>query len=111
MTSSSKLIPAKRKKKNKKNEGDKLIDLTQSDNFVQTCVFDKDSYSSFNYLPHMLTDLKRFCVDSCSPYIVDTTFQVAEKIWLTTSCYENEALIDCNGNHPHLPGPCQWQFC
>ena len=58
----------------------------------------------------MLTDLKRFCVDGCLPYIVDTTFQVAEKIWLTTSCYENEALIDCNRNHPHFPGPCQWQF-
>ena len=50
--------PSKAKEKNKKNEGDKLIDLTQSDSFVQTCVFDKDCYSSFNYLPHMLTDLK-----------------------------------------------------
>ena len=94
----------------KKSEGETLIDLIHGDSFVQTVRFDSDSFSSVNYLPHMINDLKRFCVNGNSKFVVDTTFQNADKLWLTDSSYENESLIDENGKHPHFPGPSQWQF-
>ena len=93
-----------------KNDAEELISLIQGETFVQTVRFDSDSYSSVNYLPHMLNDLNRFCVNGNSAFVVDTTFQVADKLWLTDSSYENESLVDDEGKHPHFPGPSQWQF-
>ena len=92
------------------SEGEALIGLVHTDSFVQSVRFDNDSYSSVNYLPHMINDIKRFCVHGNSPLVVDTTFQVSDKLWYTDSSYENEFLIDDQGKHPHFPGPSQWQF-
>ena len=86
------------------------MDLIHTESFVQSVRFHKDAYSSFNHLPYILNHLKRVCVHGNSPLSVDTTFKVADKIWLTTSSYENESLVDCNGKHPQFPGPSQWQF-
>ena len=91
-------------------EAEVLINLVQDDSFVQSVRFDDDCYSSVNYLPYMLNDLKRFCVNGNSPWIVDTTFKVADHIWYTDSSYENESLVDANDKHPQFPGPSQWQF-
>ena len=52
----------------------------------------------------MLIDMHRFCVLGNSTWTVDTTFQMADKLWLTDSSYENETLLDENGKHPTFPG-------
>ena len=86
-----------------KKESEKLVDLIHTESFVQSVRFHKDAYSSFNHLPYILNDLKRFCIHGNSPLSVDTTFKVTDKIWLTTSSCENESLVDCNGKHPQSP--------
>ena len=52
----------------------------------------------------MLIDMHRFCVLGNSIWTVDATFQVADKLWLTDSSYENETLLDENGKHLTLKG-------
>ena len=52
----------------------------------------------------MLVNMHRFYVLGNSTWTVDTTFQVAGKLWLTDSLYENETLLDENGKHPTFPG-------
>ena len=104
-----KFLMADKGVKNLLTEAEALIDLLLGDSFVSAVHFGGDSYSSINYTP-MINDLKRFCVFCNSPWIVDTTFNVAEKLWLTDSSYENQSLIDDNGKHPLFPGPSQWQF-
>ena len=99
-----------KREKNGLTEGETLINLVHGDPFVSSVHFDTNSYSSVNYTPAMINDLKRFCVFGNSPWILDTTFKVAEKLWLTDSAYENESLVDENGKHPLFPGPSQWQF-
>ena len=92
----------------KRSQRNSWILFTQS--FVQSVRFHKDAYSSFNDLPYILNDLKRICVHGNSPLTVDATFKVADNIWLTTSSYENQSLVNCNGKHPQFPSPSQWQF-
>ena len=52
----------------------------------------------------MLINMHRFYVLENSTWTVGTTFQVAEKLWLTDSSYENETLLDENGKHRTFPG-------
>ena len=95
------------------SEAEALISLIHGgDSFVQSVRFDNDSYSSVNYLPHIINDIKIFCVNGNSPLVVvDTTFKVADHLWYTDSSYENESLIAEAGKRPHFPGPTsQWQF-
>ena len=92
------------------SEAEALINLVRGNSFVQTVSFNQYCYSSLNYLPQTLNDIKRFCVDGNSTLIVDMTFKVADRLWLTDTCFENESLIDSEGNHPNFPGPSQWQF-
>ena len=51
----------------------------------------------------MLIDMHKFCVWASSTWTNDTTFQVADKLWLTDSSPENETLLDENGKHPTFP--------
>ena len=86
------------------DDADGLIGLLQSGSFAQSVNFDASSYSSVNYTSQMLKDMHRFCVLGNSTWVVDTTFKVTDKFWLTDSSYENESLLDENGKHPVFPG-------
>lgn len=77
---------------------------------VKILTFEKDYYSAVNIMPHMLTDLKKYCVDLNGIFTVDTTFQLAENLWLPYSSYPNMSLLNQKGKHPEFPGPSQWQF-
>ena len=104
------------KKKNTQGSGEKfseyenLVALVQGDSFVQSVTAGRYSYTTVNYLPYMLKDMERFCVIGESPWVVDTTFKVAENLWLTDSSYTNYSLLDENGKNPQFPGPSQWHF-
>ncbi|XP_057295907.1 uncharacterized protein LOC130624337 [Hydractinia symbiolongicarpus] len=97
-------------KSDEMHEVEKLVKLVKNKGIVYNICFEKDRYSAMNIMPHMLTDLKRFCVDDDGVFTVDTTFQVADGLWLTDSTYPYKALIDGNGKHPKFPGPSQWHW-
>ena len=63
---------------------------------------------SLSTVCNMINDSYRFCVNGNSILRVDTTFELAEGLWLTT--YANEALIDSKGKNPEFPGPSFWHF-
>ena len=92
------------------HEVQKLVGLIKSYSMLQILTFGEYYYSAFSIMPHMKVDLKRFCVDLKGIFTVDTTFQLADKLWLTDSTYPNMWLVDQNDKHPELPGPNQWQF-
>ena len=69
-------------------DAESLIDLVHDKSFVRSVRFDGEYYSSFNCTPQILIDMHRFCVLGNLTWVVDTTFQVADKLWLTDSSYE-----------------------
>ena len=58
------------------------------------------------YLDQTLRDVDRFCTnDPHSPFVVDTTFNIAD-YYLTQTCYLNLSLVSkTSGKHPWFPGP------
>ena len=62
------------------------------------------------FLPHMLSNLKKCCVNGNSVWRVDTTFELVDGLCLTDSTYTNEALINSQKKHPEFPGPSMWHF-
>ena len=58
----------------------------------------------------MLEDLYRFCVIGNSVLQVDTTFELADDLWLTHTSFSNEALLNINNKHPLFPGPSLFHF-
>ena len=77
---------------------------------MSTVVFSERDNVSCNFLPHMISNLKRFCVNGNSIWRVDTTFELVDGLWLTGSTYTNETLINSQGKHPEFPGPSMWHF-
>ena len=92
------------------HEVEKLVRMVKSESMVKGLIFGEDYYSTVNIMPHMLSDLKRFCADGDGIFTVDTTFQLADELWLTDSTYPNLSLLDEDGKHPEFPGPSQWHF-
>lgn len=83
-------------------EAESLINLLHNGSIVRSIRFTGECYMSFNYMPFMLHELYRFCCLGNSALVIDTTFKVADKLWLTDSSYTNETLID--DKYPTFPG-------
>ena len=77
---------------------------------VKNVIMQAEQYMSFNYTEQMLTDLTRFCVNGNSTFLVDTTFELCNGLWLTDSSFDNESLLNEQGKHPVFPGPFMWHF-
>ncbi|XP_066932127.1 uncharacterized protein [Clytia hemisphaerica] len=92
------------------NQAEAIINSMQKNNFIRRTTFEEDRYSTFNYHDIMMGDIVKYCVNGESIFNVDTTFELADGLWLTDSCYENLSLIDEHGKHPFFPGPSRWHF-
>ena len=93
------------------SEAEALIYNVKSINsMMSTVVFSERDYVSCSFLPHMISNLKRFCVNGNSIWRVDTTFELVDGLWLTDSTYTNEALVNSQEKHPEFPGPSMWYF-
>lgn len=77
---------------------------------IQSVVLLPEHYVSFNTTDQMLKDVGRFCINGNSVFLVDTTFELSEGLWLTDSSFTYEALLKENGEHPIFPGPYMWHF-
>ena len=69
-----------------------------------------DHYVSFNVTERILNDIVKFCVHGNSTFVVDTTFELTDGLWLCDSSFQYEALLNDSGEHPHFPGPYMWHF-
>ena len=72
-------------------EADFIIQYLKDDAFIRTCPFNPSEYCTVNYHPQMLVDLERFSVKGAI-FMVDTTFEICEGLWLTDTSYSNLSL-------------------
>ena len=61
---------------------------------MSTVVFSERDYVSYSFLPHMISNLKWYCVNGNSILHVDTTFELVDGLVLTDTTYTNEELVD-----------------
>lgn len=92
------------------SEAERFVQTIQNNQFIRKVSFLKDRLMTLNYSDFMISDIVRFCVDGNAILCIDTTFELADGYWLTDTSYENLALLDQFGNHPHFPGPSMWHF-
>ena len=85
--------------------------IKRNDSYIKSFHLDSEQYSAVNYLPHQLTDIKRFCVEDTAVLSVDTTFEICDGFFLTDISYPNLPLLDKRKNNPpQFPGPSFWHF-
>ena len=85
--------------------------IKRNDNYIKSFHLDSEQYSAINYLPHQMTDIKRFCVEDTAILSVDTTFEICDGLLLTDTSYPNLSLLDKRTkNPPQFPGPSFWHF-
>ena len=95
---------------NTQSETEMLLDAVKKNSFIKVLKFEGERYTAIAFNEHMLSDIKRFCVDSDSILCVDTTFDVIPGLWITDTSYECSALVSINNRHPHFPGPMMLHF-
>ena len=92
-------------------EADFIIQYLKDDAFIRTCSFTPSKYCTVNYHTQLLVDLERFCVKKGAIFMVDTTFEICEGLWLTDTSYSNLSSVKkSDGKHPDFPGPGFWHF-
>ena len=85
-------------------ECEEMIRFVKSEkSHAKSVVFLQEHYISFSASNQLLKDLERFCVYGTSTFVVDTTFQVCDGLWLTDSSFEYSALVNVDGKHPSFP--------
>ena len=106
----AKKVAGKSQDDEKHSETETLVSSVHDLEIIQSVTFNKDQYTSINFLPHMMNDLYRFCVIGNSVLHVDTTFELVDGLWLTDTTYTNEALNNQKDKHPEFLGPSFWHF-
>ena len=80
--------------------------IKQNDSYIKSFHLDSEQYGAINYLPHQLTDIKRFCVEDTAILSIDTLFEICDGLFLTDTSYPNLSLLDKRTNNPpQFPGP------
>ena len=77
---------------------------------ITSVVLSPEQYIAFHGSNRTLNDLNRFCVEKDHAFVVDTTFELTDGLWLTDSSFEYGALLNSEGKHPSFPGPFMWHF-
>ena len=94
----------------RESEAETILKSVKTGEFLQSVTFNDQTYSTINYTPQMMEDIKRFCVFGGGILSVDTTFELCDGLWLTDTTYPNLSLLNRDGKHPEFPGPSFWHF-
>lgn len=87
-----------------------MVRQMRESDYTNSVVILPQHYLSYHSKPHMLSDIRRFCVNGNSVLQVDTTFELTDGLWLTDTCYKNLSLVNEKGENPEFPGPFMWSF-
>ena len=82
-------------------------------NYVRSVTMFEDCYIAFLYSDKQLKDIEQFCCRTTdnSVFGVDTTFDLADEMWLTDSSLRNERILSVRSNdHPINFGPGMLHF-
>ena len=106
----------KKKRESSSNSGevDRIVGamkLEQGKSFIRNVTILPQYYVVFAFTDDCPEGVERCCFNSSLVFRCDTTFEVADKLWLTDASYTNTALIKTQDTkHPELPGPMMVHF-
>ena len=72
---------------------------------MKTIVFLSRDYITFNYLPQIINNAKKFCVHGNSILRVETTFELIDVLWLTDATYTIKPCLTNRENIQNFLNP------
>ena len=70
--------------------------------YTWSAVLLKYHYVSFSATERILDDIVKLCIHENSTFVRNTTFGLADCLWLCDSSFQYEVLLNDSGEHPHF---------